>query len=262
LSSERGEADPGELAEVVEDSGDVVAVRATVERPGYLVLADQMYPGWQVEVDGEPRPILRINYILKGVFLPEGEHLVRFFFRSHSFRMGLVLTLTSLGIVVLAALFVAIMRWRGRLRAKPEHVPLTNTAYSGKMLWFVLVFTCLFAVVSPISDLNLWADAPAALSPKRYTVRASLLLASSADARGDHVSSFGYLLEAYRQKGSRRWLAHLVIEQCELAVEDLLKRGDRTRARELLQRWAQTAPKDVDDPAYIVLERKVELESD
>jgi hypothetical protein len=59
------------------------AVILTVEtnKPGVLVLHDLFYPGWQVYVDGERRPVLRVNLLFRGVELEPGRHRIEFRFR-------------------------------------------------------------------------------------------------------------------------------------------------------------------------------------
>jgi uncharacterized membrane protein YfhO len=61
----------------------------TLDRPGYLVLADTYYPGWRVAVNGEEQPILRANHAFRAVALPEGESHVAFRYDPLSFRFGL-----------------------------------------------------------------------------------------------------------------------------------------------------------------------------
>lgn len=58
-----------------------------------LVLSKTYYPGWEVYVDGRPGKILRTNHALSGVFLPEGEHDVAFYYWPRSFVFGLTLTI-------------------------------------------------------------------------------------------------------------------------------------------------------------------------
>ena len=51
-----------------------VVVEADSPEPGFLVLTDTFYPGWRATVDGEPREILRANYLFRGVALDGGRH--------------------------------------------------------------------------------------------------------------------------------------------------------------------------------------------
>jgi hypothetical protein len=66
--------------------------------PGILVLLDPWFPGWAVEVDGRPAPLLRANYAFMGVPVEAGRHRVRFRY----FPATLPLALGLIGIAVLA----------------------------------------------------------------------------------------------------------------------------------------------------------------
>ena len=80
-----------------------VTIEARTDCPGYLVLTDAHYPGWLALMDERPQEILRANYYFRGVFLPQGEHVVEFLYQPASFRIGL--TLSALTIVFLLAGF-------------------------------------------------------------------------------------------------------------------------------------------------------------
>ena len=83
---------------------DVVEVRATLVADGYLVLLDSWYPGWQATVDGSATPIYRANTIVRAVFVPAGEHVVRFEYRPLPFRLGVALSILAVAAVMVAAL--------------------------------------------------------------------------------------------------------------------------------------------------------------
>jgi uncharacterized membrane protein YfhO len=57
-----------------------VDVRATLDVPGTLVLSSVWHPGWRVEVDGRPAPVLRANGAFCAVGLAAGDHEVVFRF--------------------------------------------------------------------------------------------------------------------------------------------------------------------------------------
>jgi hypothetical protein len=73
-----------------------VEVNAEMAAPGLLILSDAWYPGWHVSVDGAPAHLLRVNYALRGVFLPQGPHEVVFHFAPMVLYVGLALTATAL----------------------------------------------------------------------------------------------------------------------------------------------------------------------
>ena len=49
--------------------------------PSVLLLNDRIAPGWTVSVDQMPAKLLRCNFIMRGVFLSPGEHVVEFKFQ-------------------------------------------------------------------------------------------------------------------------------------------------------------------------------------
>ncbi len=71
---------------------------------GYLVVADQYYPGWRASLDGLDMPILRANYIQRAIALPEGKHKVVFSYKPESYRIGLMISSIALGLLALTAL--------------------------------------------------------------------------------------------------------------------------------------------------------------
>jgi len=56
---------------------------------GLLVLGELYYPrGWVATIDGEPTEILKTNFALRGVVVPEGSHTVSFTFEPNSHTAG------------------------------------------------------------------------------------------------------------------------------------------------------------------------------
>ena len=60
-------------------------LRTRADTAGWLVLADQDFPGWRASVDGATLPIHRANGLFRAVCVPAGEHTVRFDF--HPWQM-------------------------------------------------------------------------------------------------------------------------------------------------------------------------------
>jgi hypothetical protein len=82
-------APTGSTAAITNQHPQLVEIEASLTGDGYLILLDTFYPGWVASVDGRPSPIYRANYIGRAIFLPAGEHSVRFEYRPLSFRLGM-----------------------------------------------------------------------------------------------------------------------------------------------------------------------------
>src|SRR5262249_4472776 len=62
-----GRADSSSHARIVEYLPNQVRVDVESDAPGWLVLTDMCFPGWQCTVDREPRPIFPGNYLFRAV---------------------------------------------------------------------------------------------------------------------------------------------------------------------------------------------------
>jgi hypothetical protein len=97
-------SDPSSSATIRSANESEVQVRTHSREPGFLVLSNVDYPGWEATVDGASTPIVRTDYALRGVRLPPGDHTVDFVFRPNSFRLGLILTaFSALGLAMVLA---------------------------------------------------------------------------------------------------------------------------------------------------------------
>jgi hypothetical protein len=85
-------ADPGTV-NITEYKPKYVQLTATAKSPAILLLNDHYATDWKCTIDQKPAPILRCNYIMRGVFLPPGEHKVEFRFQPS--LTGLYVTLAA-----------------------------------------------------------------------------------------------------------------------------------------------------------------------
>ncbi|MBI3878283.1 MAG: YfhO family protein [Verrucomicrobia bacterium] len=58
-----------------------IRLSAKADGPCLLLLNDRYDPNWKARVDGQPAPVVRCNYIMRGVHLAKGEHTVEFRFQ-------------------------------------------------------------------------------------------------------------------------------------------------------------------------------------
>ena len=55
-----------------------IVFTATTPTPAVMLLNDKFDPAWSATVDGQAVPVLRCNFIMRGVYLSPGTHLVEF----------------------------------------------------------------------------------------------------------------------------------------------------------------------------------------
>ena len=118
--SDPGPLDPGSGGSAAITRYEPREIEATVSSPGscLLVLSEVFYePGWNAWIDGAPVPVHRVNYVLRGIRVPPGEHTLRMRFDPPVFRTSAFLTLGAYGLIFagLAASFGA--GWRRKRRA-------------------------------------------------------------------------------------------------------------------------------------------------
>jgi len=96
------EVEPGESITVIRSEPQRVELKARLNRPGIVILADTFYPGWKLTIDGRPAPILRANRLMRGAAVSAGEHTLVYVYDPISLRIGVAITL--LGIAALPAI--------------------------------------------------------------------------------------------------------------------------------------------------------------
>lgn len=81
---------------VITDYPNELEFAIQTSQPALLFLSDNYYPGWYAYVDGKQTNIYRSNYTFRSVFIPTGEHVVRFIYQPTSFYLGLALALVGI----------------------------------------------------------------------------------------------------------------------------------------------------------------------
>jgi hypothetical protein len=88
-----------------------LSLKVVTPADGLLVLSENDYPGWQAMVDGREVPLVRTDYTLRGLPVPAGEHMVDVTFRPATVTWGGVISGATLGVLIVAGLW---MWWRRR----------------------------------------------------------------------------------------------------------------------------------------------------
>jgi len=122
---------PGTV-ELRRDGPNELRLRTAADSEQLLVLSEIWAPGWHAELDGRPVPILRTNYLFRGVVVPAGTHELRMVYRPASLLWGAALSAAAvliLGLGILTQRRKQNEETQRRKDAKNLNTP-TTTAYT------------------------------------------------------------------------------------------------------------------------------------
>jgi hypothetical protein len=104
---------------LIKNDNDVVTYESSSASAGFAVFSEIFYDyGWKAHIDGKETPIIRTNYVLRGLNVPAGNHQIRFEFKPQSYYTGeRIAMIASLLIFVVLALAAWQVYKRSR---KPE----------------------------------------------------------------------------------------------------------------------------------------------
>lgn len=97
------------------NDNDVVEYSFSSNEAQFAVFSEVYYDaGWKAFIDGKETPILKVNYVLRGLQVPAGAHKIVFRFEPQDYLLGRKLT-TVFQIVLLFLIAAAIFfEWRNR----------------------------------------------------------------------------------------------------------------------------------------------------
>ena len=86
-----------------------VVIKTESTGQSFLILSDTYYPGWKAFIDGKETKIYRANGIVRGIFMSPGSHVVKFVYSPLSFKVGTLISCSTLAILILTSIFIAVL---------------------------------------------------------------------------------------------------------------------------------------------------------
>jgi hypothetical protein len=109
--------DSAAVIRLVAYDNDALSYETNAAAPQFAVFSEVFYDrGWKAFIDDKEVPIAKTNYVLRGLSVPAGKHVIRFTFEPQSYILGSRITLFSQLIVLLLLAAGAFMAYR-RTRA-------------------------------------------------------------------------------------------------------------------------------------------------
>jgi hypothetical protein len=93
---------PGTAAAIRSFEPNCFLIDVTARTNALLVLAEAWYPGWRAEIDGRAGVCVPANIWMRAVAVPAGRHVVRVYFRQNYLLAGLLISLASVGLLLVA----------------------------------------------------------------------------------------------------------------------------------------------------------------
>jgi hypothetical protein len=98
-----------------------IVLKSQSAEPSVLLLNDHFDARWRVSVDGKQAPLLRCNFIMRGVYLEPGNHTVRF-----DYDPPLRALYVSLGAIAVALCLTGFVVWGERRTPAPAPTAQTR----------------------------------------------------------------------------------------------------------------------------------------
>ncbi len=112
-------ADSSASIKMLSFDNDKIEYESNATSPQFAVFSEVYYPkGWNAYLDGKLTEYCKVNYLLRGLPLPPGKHIVKFVFEPASVKKGR--TIMFIASILIAIFFMGglFMAWKGS-RKKP-----------------------------------------------------------------------------------------------------------------------------------------------
>jgi hypothetical protein len=118
----------GAEATIIEYGLQNFKIQATATGNNLLFLSEAFYPkGWKAFIDDQETEIIRLNYLFRGVLVPQGKHIVEMKFEPQSFIIGKGISLASNSIILLGIVFQGFFSYWKKRSPKKEQKSTENT---------------------------------------------------------------------------------------------------------------------------------------
>jgi hypothetical protein len=113
-------SDSASSARVVGSGNQKLTIRTTTSAKQMLVVSEVYYDEWHAYVDGAEVPMVKTNFLLRGVVVPPGTHTVEFRYQSPAFETGRTISLASNIVTTLLGLGALGMWILQRQKGQPQ----------------------------------------------------------------------------------------------------------------------------------------------
>ena len=90
--------------------------------PQFAVFSEVYYPdGWNAYLDGKKVDYVKTNYVLRGMSVPAGKHIIKFVFEPAIYKKGITISYIGSWFVLIVYAGGFFMAWREQ-KKKPKPI--------------------------------------------------------------------------------------------------------------------------------------------
>jgi hypothetical protein len=106
---------------MIKNMDDTINYSFHSKTPQFAVLSEIYYPrGWNAFIDGKKADYVKTNYVLRGMYVPAGEHKIKFIFEPKSYWEGRTITIIANLLVMLSILLAVVFITRQKKPSPAE----------------------------------------------------------------------------------------------------------------------------------------------
>jgi hypothetical protein len=106
--------------QLVQNLNDKITYTFKAATNQFAVLSEVYYPhGWKAFIDGKETPIARVNYVLRGLAIPAGNHNIELRFEPSSYKTGDIISMVVGAISILLLLGGLWWEWKQFQKKQP-----------------------------------------------------------------------------------------------------------------------------------------------
>lgn len=87
--------------QILLDQPEHITISVKVDRPSFLILRDQFFQGWRVQLNSVNVPVYRANGFTRAVLIPGGSHAVEFNYKPDGLKYGFRIALVCFAILLI-----------------------------------------------------------------------------------------------------------------------------------------------------------------
>jgi hypothetical protein len=99
--------------QLVKNENELVTYSSTASGNQFAVFSEIYYDkGWKAFIDGKESPIVKVNYVLRGLAVPAGKHSIEFRFEPQGYLTGRTITYIFSAVLLLLIAGAVFFEWK------------------------------------------------------------------------------------------------------------------------------------------------------